>query len=351
MISTSNRIEAILLINEALKGGAGIESACKELNISDRTYYRWKQNPKDKRPDAIRTVPHNKITLDEHKAIIEIANKPKYKDLAPSQIVPKLADEGIYIASESTFYRILKEEKMNTKRINTSKRYSKTLTTHIANAPNRVWTWDITWIPGAIKGQYYKLYLIVDIFSRMIVSWEIWKEENSLNAQKLIKKAVFKYKESDAPLVLHSDNGSPMKAQDFQTLLEKLGITKSYSRPRVSNDNPYSESLFRTLKYSKDFPCKGFSSIEKARSWVYDFVEYYNKESRHSGIKFITPYERHYGLDKEVLENRKKVYKDAKLRNPSRWSKEIRNWDYIETVSLNPTDENDTQLEINKNIS
>ena len=155
----------------------------------------------------------------------------------------------------------------------------------------------------------------------------------------MIKRTTFKHGVLNKPLVLHSDNGSPMRAKTFQVLLENLGITKSYSRPRVSNDNPFSESLFRTLKYNKNFLKKGFTTLKEARSWVFDFVEYYNKKLLHSGISFITPYSRHYGLDIDILENRKKVYKEAKDKNPNRWSKETRNWNRIQSVSLNPTDE------------
>jgi len=350
MINATNRKEAIKLIDEAKVQGASLSAACKELNIHPRTYNRWKVSLDDKRPTAIRPTPKSKITKEEKKEIIKVANTPKYKDLPPSQIVPMLADEGIYIASESTFYRVLKEEKMNTKRISTRNINAKVITTHTANKPNRLWSWDITWLPGPVKGHYFKLYLILDIFSRYIVGWEIWNEELSLHAQTLIKKAAFKHKLINEPLVLHSDNGSPMKAQNFQVLLEKLEITKSYSRPRVSNDNAYSESLFRTLKYSKDFPFKGFKTIKDARSWIFDFVKFYNTNSRHSGVKFVTPYERHYGYDSEILEKRKNVYNKAKLRNPSRWSSNIRDWNRIETVSLNPTTKEEENIQFKKII-
>lgn len=339
MISALDRKRAIKLIDEANQSGARIELACRELNISERTYYRWKKCKEDKRPSAKRPSPKNKLTIEEKQRILKVVNKPKYKDLPPSQIVPSLADEGIYIASESTFYRVMQEAKLNTKRTGVKTHNAKTIDTHIATSPNEVWSWDITWLPGPIKGGYYKLYLIIDIYSRMIVGWEVYKEELSSHAESLIKRAVFKHGIVNSPLVLHSDNGSPMKAQSFQALLEKLGITKSYSRPRVSNDNPFSEALFRTLKYNKDFPTKGFESIEQARSWVFEFVNFYNKESLHSGIKYVTPHDRHYGLDDEILANRKEVYKNAKSKNPNRWSKGIRNWDKVEIVSLNPTDD------------
>lgn len=181
--------------------------------------------------------------------------------------------------------------------------------------------------------------MIIHIFSRFIVGWEIHKEELSEHAKRLIKKTRFKHGTHGDTLVLHSDNGGPMKAQDFQTLLATLGITKSYSRPGVSNDNAFSEALFKTLKYIKDYPTKGFATIEDARIWVQRFVELYNKELLHSGIKFVTPYQRHYGLDSTILANRDRVYKEAREKNPERWTRQTRNWDRIEQVSLNSNDQ------------
>jgi putative transposase len=251
MISSLDRIKVIELIDEARQAGARLEPACQVINISVRTYERWVKEgseTKDKRPYAERKPPANKLTQEEKEKIVKVCNQPDFADLTPSQIVPKLADKGEYIASESSFYRVLKEVKQNTKRVAVSNIHKKVITTHIATAPNKVWTWDITWLPAFIKGHYYKLYLIVDIFSRLIIHWEIHEKESQKHAQELVKKAVFKHGVFNTPLVLHSDNGSPMKGQDFQNLLSRLGITKSYSRPRVSNDNPFSEALFSQTK-------------------------------------------------------------------------------------------------------
>jgi len=347
MISTPDRQRVILLIHEAQEAGARLKPACELLCISLRTFQRWNKegvDTKDKRPFAIRKPPKNKLTKEEQENIVTTSVQPDYIDLNPPQIVPTLADKGIFIGSESTFYRVWKEYKLNAKRTATRTHSTSSITTYIATQPNQVWTWDITWIPGEAIGFYYRLYLIVDIFSRFIIQWEMHKKELQSHAKELIKKAVFKYHQIDTPLVLHSDNGSPMKAQSFQNLLTKLGITKSYSRPRVSNDNPYSESLFKTLKYTKDFPCKGFASIEKAREWVFKFVNLYNTEFLHSGIKFVTPYQRHYGEDIAILAKRKEVYRQAKLKHPERWSKEIRNWDWIDQVALNPVNDLEKNL-------
>ena len=346
MISKADRQEVIMLINEARKSGARLEPACEVVGISIRTYQRWvKQGPDtaDKRPTINkRKAPANKLSQKEKGQVIEVCNSPKFVDLTPAQIVPKLADEGIYIASESTMYRILKEEKLNAQRVPVKNANKGVLTTHIATGPNQVWTWDITWLLGPVLGFYYKLYMIVDIFSRFIVGWEIHEKELTIHAKRLIKKTTFKHGKYGEVLVLHSDNGSIQKAQDFQSLLAKLGITKSYSRPRVSNDNAFSEALFKTLKYTKDFPINGFATIDDARKWVAGFVELYNNEFLHSGIKFVTPYQRHYGLDKDILAKRDLVYKAARAKTPERWSKKTRNWTWIDQVALNPTKELDS---------
>lgn len=346
MISDSDRVTAVKLIDEAKASGCRLRPACDELNISVRTYERWTKEgeiKKDQRPLAQRPTPKNKLTKEERNEIIETVNSLEYADLAPSQIVPKLADEGKYIASESTIYRILKEEKMNTHRARSSVPVKREPPTHIATASNQVWTWDITWLNAFIKGQYYKLYLIIDMFSRLIVAYEVWEEEKAEHAECLIRKATLSQGIAGRPLVLHSDNGSPMKAATFQATLEKLGVQSSFSRPRVSNDNPYSEALFKTMKYRPKYPVKGFASLEEARKWVKKFVKWYNYIHLHSGINFVTPYQRHYGLDKKIMENRIKIYEKAKLKHPERWSKNIRNWSLPKYVSLNPISEEEAK--------
>ena len=351
MISDSDRVTAIELIDEARANGCRLKPACDELNISVRTYERWTKEgevKKDQRPLVQRPTPKNKLTPEEREEVIKIVNRPEYADLAPSQIVPKLADEGRYIASESTIYKILREEKLNTHRGRTSPPVKREPPTHIATAPNQVWTWDITWLNAVIKGQYYKLYLILDMFSRLIVGHEVWEEERAEHAEYLIRKATLAQGIAGRPLVLHSDNGSPMKAATFQATLDKLGVQSSFSRPRVSNDNPYSEALFKTMKYRPKYPFKGFKGLEEARKWVDKFVKWYNKEHLHSGIKFLTPYQRHYDLDKEVMKKRIDTYEKARAKHPERWSKNIRNWTLPEYVSLNPIDEEEAKIILNK---
>lgn len=339
MISASNRKIAIDLIKVALSSGARLEPACNELGITPRTYQRWVGNVdalQDKRPLAKRTPPKNKLTEEERKEVLRVANSSEYADLVPNQIVPKLADQGIYLASESTFHRILKEEKLNTFRLRSKEPVKREPATHVATSPNQVWTWDITWLSGPVKGLYYKLYLILDMFSRLIVGYEVWDTENAVYSEQLVRKTLLSQGIAGKPLILHSDNGSPMKAATFLATLEKLGVQSSFSRPRVSNDNPYSEALFKTLKYRPEYPSRGFESIQEAREWSKRFVDWYNKEHLHSALGYITPQQRHYGKDQEIMNQRKIVYEEARQRHPERWTKGIRSWKLPEFVSLNP---------------
>ena len=271
--------------------------------------------------------------------ILEVVKKEEFADLPPTQIVPKLADQCIYIASESTFYRVLREQNMQNHRGRSKRPERRLPESHLATAPNQVWTWDITWLKGPVKGMFYRLYLIIDLFSRKIVGWEIWETEEAKFAEELMKKTVMSEKIQGRPLVLHSDNGSPMKAATFQVLLEKLGIQSSYSRPRVSNDNPYSEAMFRTLKYRPEYPYKGFGTLDAAREWSLKFVHWYNCVHLHSGINFVTPDQCHTGAYVEVLKKRKEVYEQAKQKRPERWSGSTRDWTPHESVALNPMKE------------
>lgn len=339
MIDPSNRKLAVELIQEANGSGARIQKACQELNISERTYQRWVADGDvkvDQRPTAKRKEPKNKLSPEEREEIIEVVNQDKYADLPPTQIVPMLADQGVYLASESTFYRVLREEKMQNHRGRSKKPKRRIPESHLATAPNQVWTWDITWLAGPVIGLYYRLYLILDLFSRKAVGWEVWETEEAKYAETLVKRAVMNERIQGAPLVLHSDNGSPMKATTFLGLLESLGIQSSFSRPRVSNDNPYSEAMFRTLKYRPNYPHKGFATLDEARQWASEFVHWYNEVHLHSSLNFVTPVQCHTGEHIDILRQRTEVYQHAKNKHPERWAGEVRDWTPIEQVALNP---------------
>jgi putative transposase len=339
MIGAPDRKRAVMLIKETVDAGARTASVCQEMGISIRTFQRWTREGDikiDGRPDANRPPPGNKLTEEERQAVLDTVNSPAYQSLPPSQIVPSLADEGRYIASESTFYRILREEGQQQHRGRSRAPENRPMSTHCATGPNQVWCWDITWIPGPAKGVFSYLYLILDVYSRKVVGWEVHHEESSELASQLVQKAYLREGIAGMPLILHSDNGSPMKGVSLVETLYRLGVVKSHSRPRVSNDNAYAESIFRTCKYRPDYPYKGFATLDDARAWVLKFVHWYNHDHKHSGLKFMTPHQRHTGQTDRVMGNRKAVYEAARAANPRRWSQDIRDWDLPEMVWLNP---------------
>lgn len=313
------------------------------LGISTRTLQRWKKEDgtvrKDNRKNAQRPVPANKLTEDEERQILSICNEIRFQSFPPSQIVPTLMDEGVYIASTSSFYRVLHRAGQVSQRGHAAAPSRKKPTSHSATAPNQVWSWDITYLKSPIKGQFFYLYLVMDIFSRKIIHWEIHRKESAERASVLIQKACLKegISRQDTPLVLHSDNGSPMKGSTMLATLHRLGILPSYSRPRVSDDNPYSESLFRTLKYRPNYPAKAFKDLSGARKWTCRFVTWYNDVHKHSGLKFVTPNQRHSGQAETILRKRHQLMVQVKARYPERWGKRATSdWTLPDTVWLNP---------------
>ena len=335
---SDDRIEIMALIKEARHSGARQSRACEIMGLSPKTIQRWSQSQshQDGRIEA-KQSPSNKLTELEYQRIIKVANQPEYADLSPGKIVPKLADNGVYIASESTFYRVLCAEKQLKHRQKAKPiRQIKKPKALRATAPNQLYSWDITYLPTQVKGIFLYLYLVMDIFSRKIVGWQVYQNESSAQAADLMTDICLREKIERHQVTLHSDNGSPMKGATMLATLQQLGVVPSFSRPSVSNDNPYSESLFRTLKYRPEYPEEPFSNLYNARNWVQGFVDWYNEEHLHSEIKFVTPGQRHRGEDVEILTHRKVIYQAAKLRNPSRWSGDIRNWEPIKEVYLNP---------------
>lgn len=295
---------------------------------------RWRKNILDRRKGCIKK-PANKFTEEECQEFLNQLNSKEFADLSPRQIVPRLADQNIYLGSEATAYRILKKANMNTHRRKTQKPQFKKPEVLTAFGPNQIYSWDITYLPAARKGSFYYCYQVIDIFSRKIIINEVHLKESAEIAAAMIEKACHLENILPGQVHLHSDNGGPMKGLSMLAMLEKLGVTKSFSRPRVSDDNAFIESVFKTLKYHNKYPGH-FNSLEEATLWMQDFTKWYNEEHYHSGIKFVTPAARHQKKDKEQLENRRKVYEDAKQKNPLRWSKNIKNFDYIDKVNLHP---------------
>ncbi len=320
-----------------MEAGARQSKVCELLGLDPGTVRSWmKQGVGDDGRAGPKHPPKNKITAKERAKILEIVNRREYRDLSPKQIVPLLADQGIYVASESTIYRILREEKL-LKHRSAAKPAKRSKPTELAaTGPNQVWSWDITYLKSPVRGSFYYSYMIVDVFSRKIVGQAVHEVECQVYAIALIQAACGAEGVDFSKLSIHSDNGSPMKGATLVATLERLGIMQSFSRPSVSNDNPYSESLFRTAKYRPEYPSGAFESLEAARAWMNWFVEWYNNQHLHSAIGFVTPGDRHVGLDRAILSKRHDTYLKARARHPERWSGNTRNWSRVETVRLNP---------------
>lgn len=338
MTSLEARQKLMSSVAESLEGGARKSAACAAIDLQLRTLERWEaqtidcQPIGDKRPIIIKE-PANKLTSAERSEILQICCSTEFMNMTPNEIVPKMAETGRFVASQASFYRILKAEGMVRKSSlrKTSRRNKPTAL--VALGPCEVWSWDITYLRSPVKGLYYYLYLFQDIWSRAIVGWAIHESESAEFAADAMKRISAEMGVKNVRL--HADNGGPMKGATMLATLQKLGVTPSFSRPSVSNDNPYSESLFKTLKYRASYPdC--FASIEHAQEWVKVFVAWYNHEHLHSGIKFVTPMQRHHGEDKPILAARKATYEKAKRKNPLRWAGAIRNWNWQARVTLNP---------------
>lgn len=341
MISPQDKVLAMDLIAEAVANGARKRKACEILGITIRSVQRWEQKGvEDERKHSVRR-PVNRLSEIERERVVEILNSDEFSELPPSQIVPRLADKGEYIASESTMYRILRELEQNKHRQASKPRKNKPPKALTATGPNQIWSWDITYLSSPIRGKYWYLYLIMDIYSRKIVGWQVHASESAEYASDLIEATCLAEKVVKDQIVLHSDNGSPMKGSTMKNKMESLGIIASFSRPSVSNDNPYSESLFKTFKYRPEYPEKPFESLMDAREWVMQFEQWYNSEHLHSSLNFVSPEARHQWRDKEILAMRHDVYLKAQQKHPERWTGETRDWTPCGEVKLNPEKQKD----------
>jgi putative transposase len=343
MIGLEDRRTLAQNIETAHQAGARLHLACDVAGIDVRTLQRWKAHEGliqgDGRPDAAHPKPAHALRPEERQQILQVANEPRFADMPPARIVPALADEGVYIASESSFQRVLREHGQTRHRGRArAPRKSRPPTTHVATAPRQVWCWDMTFLPAMVTGRWFYLYLILDVYSRKIVGFQVHDSDDADHAAHLLKRTALAegiHAMLNKP-VLHGDNGSTLKATTVLAMLHWLGVKPSYSRPRVSDDNAYVESLFRTAKYRPEFPDKGFADLDQARAWAADFVHWYNNEHRHSGIRYVSPAQRHAGNDTAILAARHELYLEARERNPRRWSSDTRNWTPIGAVTLNP---------------
>ncbi len=326
------------LIVECVAAGARLSSACRIVGISARTLQRWKLRPDgDDLRTAPRRTPANALSPAEIAQLVKVMTSPLYAGLSPKQLVPLLADAGLYLASESTMYRLRRRLELQAPPRAASRTHvTRASVVHSASGPNQVWSWDITYLPTTVRGRFLLLYLMMDVWSRRIMGWEIHERESAESAAALFLRICSENDLDPKGLVLHSDNGKAMRGSTMITTLQRLGVVPSFSRPYVSNDNAYSEALFRTLKYTPAYPRLPFAGEDSARTWVARFVRWYNTEHRHSGIRYVTPNQRHSGQDVPILEKRHALYTLAHRANPERWARSTRNWAPVAQVVLNP---------------
>lgn len=325
-------------IGEAVAAGARQERACEVAELDVRTVQRWRQQGPDGGSDR-RQGPHqrprNALSEVERSKVLAATHRAEFRDASPKTIVPALADRGEYLGSESTFYRVLREAGEATPRGRARPATPRPVATHTATGPNQVWSWDITYLPTTVRGMFFYLYLVVDIWSRQIMGWAVHEAESSELAADLVLRACAAADIEPGTLLLHSDNGAPMRGSTLLTTMQRLGVMPSFSRPSVSDDNAFSEALFRTVKYVPWWPSKPFSDVLSARSWVGSFERWYNTEHLHSGIGFVTPTSRHAGTDADQLARRRALYEIARDAHPERWSGPTRTWERPGEVSLN----------------
>jgi len=337
---------AVVLIKEANKDGARIFKACEALEISVSTFERWRKGKyTDNRKGADKVVTR-RLTEKEKQKIIDVSCSQRYKDDNPYTIHASLLDSGIYVASISSFYRVLREKNLVHHRGNTHPGTSHNKPPErVATGPNQVWTWDITWIPSYVRGIFYYSYTIIDIWDRSIVKWAIHDRESDVLAQELFQAA---FEENGHPDVfVHSDNGNPMKGVSLLALFYKLEICNSYSRPRVSDDNPFIESWFKTMKYDVSYPGK-FDTISSAREWFAGFVHNYNTAHSHSGLNYMTPMQVRNGEYLSIVKKRNKTMLEAKKLNPIRWGKKVKQLPEEHVVYLNPSADTRIKLKAEK---
>ncbi len=300
----------------------GVTRACEAVQLSVATYYRFGKRRSS--PDPCAAGPKSSgrpgLTCEEQDQIYDELFSERFRDEAVRQVYAKLLDDGRYLCSWRTMYRLLKKRVATTerRRIRRHPRYSKPEL--VATGPNKVWTWDITYLKTQIRGRFYYLYVVMDIYSRYVVGWLLAERECQELAKELLAQTIMKYRVRAGQLTIHADRGAPMKSQSVSDLLEKLGVDRSHSRPRVSNDNPYSEAGFKTLKYSLEFPDR-FDSMEQAEDFCRAYFKHYNTEHHHTGIALLTPYQVHFGKATEILVKRQATLDAAYAKTPERFGK------------------------------
>ena len=293
----------------SLSESVGKKAACNALIVPRATFYR-RYGKKEIDKDNQRPVPPLALSAEERQAVLDVAHEKRFWDSTPYQIFATLLDEGKYLGSVRTIYRILSQNNEVKERRNQVSRPHYQKPELLATEPNQVWSWDITKLKGPAKWTYFYLYVILDIYSRYVVGWMVAHRESAALAKRLIQETCEKQYIAEGQLCIHADRGSSMKSKVVANLLADLGVTKTHSRPYVSNDNPYSESQFKTLKYCPGFP-ERFGSIQDAREFCRKFFTWYNTVHKHSGIGLMTPEQVHYGQAQHILNHRAKVLESA----------------------------------------
>lgn len=297
----------------------GLQRASAVLGVSRSTARRLLAPPPPAPPRATARSPHPRaLTPEERATVLEHLHAPRFVDTAPAEVVATLLDEGTWLASTSTMYRILRQNSEVRERRRQARHPIYTRPELLARRPDEVWSWDITRIKGPDRGVFFYLYVMLDLFSRAVVGWMAARTENATLAQRFIDDTCDRRGVQPGSLTIHADRGSPMRAQSVAQLLDTLGVARSHSRPRVSNDNPYSESQFKTLKYRCNFPDR-FGSLEDARAWCATFFTWYNDHHRHSGIAMLTPASVYHGHADRILERRRQVLLKAYAAHPERF--------------------------------
>ena len=298
----------------------GKKPACEALGLSRATFYRhMDRQVSSSQTNSLRPVPPLALSQAERQTVVDILHSERFQDKAPYEVYATLLDEGHYHCSIRTMYRILTSEHGDVKerrRGHQRSQYKKPEL--LATGPNEVWSWDITKLKGPVKWTYFYLYVIMDIFSRYVVGWMVAHREQDALAKRLIEQTCIKQNIEAGQLTVHADRGPSMKSKVVAHLLADLGVTKTHSRPHVSNDNPYSESHFKTLKYCPAFP-ERFGSIQDSRSFCQGFFTWYNQEHYHSGIGLLTPESLHYGLAEQIITSRSTVMAEAYEKHPNRF--------------------------------
>jgi putative transposase len=293
----------------------GVAPACDALTVPRATLYRWRR-PRRQAPP--RPTPHRALSRDERLVVLGALHSARFVDKAPAQVWAELLDDGTYHCSIRTMYRILADHSEVRERRDQLRHPGYQKPELLATCPNQVWSWDITKLLGQAKWTYYYLYVLLDIFSRYVVGWMVALKEAAALAKRLIEQSCRKQGILPGQLTVHADRGSSMTSKPLALLLSDLGVTKTHSRPHVSNDNPYSEAQFKTLKYCPAFPDR-FGSLEHARSFCHDFFAYYNAEHRHSGLGLMTPESIHYGYAEQILAARRDSLMAAYGAHPERF--------------------------------